>query len=103
MTEEEEATLLSEKNPTLDKSDCESIARYATEHRTAFKQSDVTLACSPRDTLSFAASAVDYKQAFGSGSGWMMLAFRHSILNAADSDDRQVLDGLANRVFGGAQ
>lgn len=103
MTEEEEATLLSEKNPALDKSDCESIARYATEHRTAFKQSDVTLACSPRDTLSFAASAVDYKQAFGSGSGWMMLAFRHSILNAADSDDRQVLDGLANRVFGGAQ
>ena len=103
MTEEEEATLLSEKNPTLDKSDCASIARYATEHRTAFKQSDVTLACSPRDTLSFAASAVDYKQAYGSGSGWMMLAFRHSILNAADSDDRQVLDGLANRVFGGAQ
>ena len=102
MTEEEEATLLSEKNPTLDKSDCEAIAKYATEHRTAFKQADVTLACSPRDTLSFAAMAVDYKQLFGSGSGWLTLAFRHSILNAADSDDRQVLDGLANRVFGGA-
>lgn len=101
MTQEEEKTLLSEKNPTLDSGECDSIARYASEHRTAFKQGDVTLACSPRDTLAFAASAVDYKQCFGSGSGWLMLAFKHSILNAADSDDRQVLDGLANRVFKG--
>ena len=101
MTEDEEAELLHDKNPALDKDDCKTIARYATEHRTAFKQSDVTLACSPRDTLAFAASAVDYKRCFGSGSGWMMLALKHSILNAADSDDKQALEGLASRVIGG--
>jgi len=102
MTEDEEVELLHDKNPALDKDDCKTIARYATEHRTAFKQSDVTLACSPRDTLAFAASAVDYKRCFGSGSGWMMLALKHSILNAADSDDKQALEGLASRVIGGA-
>lgn len=101
MTEDEEVELLHDKNPALDKDDCKTIARYATEHRTAFKQSDVTLACSPRDTLAFAASAVDYKRCFGSGSGWMMLALKHSILNAADSDDKQALEGLASRVIGG--
>ena len=101
MTEDEEAELLHDKNPALDKDNCKTIARYATEHRTAFKQSDVTLACSPRDTLAFAASAVDYKRCFGSGSGWMMLALKHSILNAADSDDKQALEGLASRVIGG--
>jgi hypothetical protein len=44
---------------------------------------------------------VDYKRCFGSGSGWMMLALKHSILNAADSDDKQALEGLASRVIGG--
>ena len=99
MSEDEEAQLIQEKVPAIDAKDARSIASYATEHRVAFKQADVTLACSPRDTLSFALAAVEYQRSFGDKSGFLKLAFKHSILNAADSDDRQVLEGLAERVF----
>ena len=101
MTEQEEAQLLQEKVPALDDDMARSIAAYATEHRVAFKQADVTLACSPRDTMSFAMAVVDYKRTMGSNKAidTTRLAFEHSILNAADSDDRQVLDGLMARVF----
>lgn len=99
MSEDEEAQLIQEKVPSIDASDARSIASYATEHRVAFKQSDITLACSPRDTLAFALSVVEYKRCFGDKSDYVGLAFKHSIVNAADSDDRQVLDGLANRIF----
>lgn len=99
MSEDEEAQLIQEKVPTIEASDARAIAGYATEHRVAFKQADVTLACSPRDTMAFASSVVEYKRCFGDKSDYIGLAFKHSILNAADSDDRQVLDGLANRIF----
>lgn len=101
MTEAEEAQLLEEKVPALEGDMARSIAAYATEHRVAFKQADVTLACSPRDTLSFAMAVVDYKRTMGFNKAidTTRLAFEHSILNAADSDDRQVLEGLMARVF----
>ena len=99
MSQEEEAQLIREKVPAIDANHARSIAAYATEHRVAFKQADVTLACSPRDTLAFALAAVEYQRSFGTTSAFLKLALQHSILNAADSDDRQVLEGLAERVF----
>lgn len=101
MSEAEEAQLLQEKITSLDGATARSIAAYATEHRVAFKQADVTLACSPRDTMAFASAYVNYQRTLGTEKSidTMRLAFEHSILNAADSDDRQVLDGLVARVF----
>ncbi len=101
MSQEQEAELLREKAPRLTEQQANEIASYALEHRTAFKNSDVTLACSPRDTIAMAMSWVSYGDAFGTSSNYKQLALEHTILNAADSDDRQVLDGLANRVFAG--
>lgn len=97
MSSDEESALIQECVPDLTPDEAKNIAAYALEHRTAFKQGGVTLPCSPRDTISMAFAMVAYR-AFGTEQA-TKLAFKTTFTNAADLDDRQVIAGIAQRIF----
>lgn len=98
--EEERALLQSKVGMTED--DARIITNYSTEHRVSFMQANLTLPCSPRDTMALGMAYLNYSRLFAHKSRqeqWE-LAFNHTLVNAADSDDAQVIRGFINRVVG---
>jgi len=97
MTQSEEEALIADRVPGIPSDTAKRIASYASEHRKAFIASSVTLPNSPRDTIAMAWAFTDFHM-FGPDRA-MQMAFKYCVLAAADADDRQVLLGLAQRVF----
>lgn len=94
-----ETALLKARAPGLDPSLVEQIVGYAREARVAFTQGQVTLPCSPRDTLGLAQTMMAYLGVFPTPQEAVKLAFDHVIFNAADGDDVVILKGLADRFI----
>lgn len=94
-----EVKLVQMRAPTLDKALTEQIVGYAKEHRIAFTQGQVTLPCSPRDTVGLAQRMAAYLQIFPTKEEAIRLSFDHCIFNAADNDDVVILKGLADRFI----
>lgn len=93
-----ELKLIQAKAPTLPKAEAERIAAYAKEHRIAFTQNQVTLPCSPRLTLNLAQGMAAYIGLVGPDEA-RQLCFSVMVANAADADDRVVLQGIADRTI----
>lgn len=93
-----EMKLVTAKAPTLPKTDVERIVGYAKEHRIAFGQAQVTLPCSPRQTVGLAQTLAAYLTIFPDAEARIM-AFEHMVTNAADADDAVVLKGIADRTI----
>ena len=101
MPAEEERSLLQSK-VGVSEDDARIITNYSTEHRVSFMQANLTLPCSPRDTMALGMAYLNYSRLFAHKSRqeqWE-LAFNHTLVNAADSDDAQVIRGFINRVVG---
>ena len=101
MPAEEERSLLQSK-VGVSEDDARIITNYSTEHRVSFMQANLTLPCSPRDTMALGMAYLNYSRLFEHKSRqeqWE-LAFNHTLVNAADSDDAQVIRGFINRVVG---
>ena len=101
MPAEEERSLLQSK-VGMSEDDARIITNYSTEHRVSFMQANLTLPCSPRDTMALGMAYLNYSRLFAHKSRqeqWE-LAFNHTLVNAADSDDAQVIRGFINRVVG---
>lgn len=93
-----EMKLVKAKAPTLAATDVERIVGYAKEHRIAFGQAQVTLPCSPRQTVGLAQTLAAYLTIFPDAEARIM-AFEHMVTNAADADDAVVLKGIADRTI----
>lgn len=93
-----EMKLIQAKAPSLPKTTVEQIVGYAKEHRIAFGQAQVTLPCSPRDTIDMAQTLAAYLGLFDEATA-RKLAFEHCVVNAADADDQVVLKGVADRTI----
>ena len=101
MPAEEERSLLQSK-VGVSEDDARIITNYSTEHRVSFMQANLTLPCSPRDTMALGMAYLNYSRLFAHKSRqeqWE-LAFNHTLVHAADSDDAQVIRGFINRVVG---
>tara|TARA_B100000212_G_scaffold69671_1_gene48830 strand:+ start:21 stop:1697 length:1677 start_codon:yes stop_codon:yes gene_type:complete len=102
MPADEERALLKTK-VGLNDDDATTITNYATEHRVSFMQANLTLPCSPRDTMALGMAYLNYSRLFAHKSRaeiWE-LAFHHTLVNAADADDATVIRGFINRIIEG--
>ena len=102
MPADEERALLKTK-VGLNDDDATTITNYATEHRVSFMQANLTLPCSPRDTMALGMAYLNYSRLFAHKSRaeiWE-LAFNHTLVNAADADDAAVIRGFINRIIDG--
>ena len=94
-----EVKLVKMRCPSLSADLADQIVGYAKEHRIAFMQGQVSLPCSPRDTIGLATRMVAYLNIFPTRDEAIKLAFEHVVFNAADNDDVVILKGLADRFI----
>lgn len=99
----ERTKLIRSTVPDLDDKTVELLAQYVTEHMAAFlEHQTISQPISPRDYLALADQAHTYLSYYPKGSRKDALneAFKTTILDRANSNDRAVLAGIVDRVVG---
>ena len=91
LTKDERRNLVKRVVPALKDKDGQMIGKYVDEHLAAFENNDILQPISPRGMLALAEATVML--------GDIQTAFEMVVLDKANSDERSVLRGIADRVF----
>ncbi len=97
---EDRLALIKNRVPALSDEMCDKLNGYITEHLQAFTTSKVLQPLSPRGFLALAEAMVFYMGTLPSKKDAVDQALESTILDRASVQDRVVLKGLADRVFG---
>lgn len=95
----EEKRLVAARVPALPSDTLDRLMNYVAEHRKAFSNGEVLLPISPRNVVAAAEALVFSATTFTKPSDAIRWALDTTLLNAATSQDRAVLKGLADRTF----
>ena len=91
LTKDERRNLVKRVVPALKDKDGQMIGKYVDEHLAAFENNDILQPISPRGMLALAEATVML--------GDIKTAFEMVVLDKANSDERSVLRGIADRVL----
>lgn len=102
MDEEQRKQLITSHVPSLDSNDVSRISHYVGEHLEAFTNAQVMQPISPRGYVSLAQAVATFTGMFPSKSKDIAIteAVETTILDRASQQDRVVLKGIFERVFG---
>lgn len=95
----EEAALIKSRVKDITDDHLEQVIKYVKEHRAAFTNAEITQALSPRGVLSLCEAIVTFTGIMPTPSEGLQLALEGTILNRANPQDRNVLQGIIDRVF----
>lgn len=102
MSDEQRRELIGSHVPSLDSNEVSRISQYVGEHLEAFTNAKVMQPISPRGYVALAQAVATFTSMFPSKSrdAAMREAVEATILDRASQQDRVVLRGISDRVFG---
>lgn len=92
MNKDQRKKLIENHFPLLSEEDTKKIVQYSEEHLAAFKSADITQSISPRGMLAVARATLIFND--------VREALNMTVLDKANNDDRQTIQGLIQRVCG---
>jgi cobaltochelatase CobS len=95
----EEKALIKSRVPDLSDSQAELVIKYVKEHRSAFIDSEIAQPLSPRGVIALAEAIVMFGGLYPDEETGTKIAVNATILNKANPQDRNVLEGVIDRVF----